>query len=97
MSTLGESTLDTALPQALAEALIAAIHQENLARHEANAAEPYVHEVYAAHEDRLDRLVIALCDGNDRLADRFGDALFDITHDGLEWMRMVFNELARDC
>jgi hypothetical protein len=80
----------------LTDALLAAIHAANLARSAANAAEPYVHADYAAHEQRIYRLVDALADGDQVLADRFNDALFDITHDGLAWMRQTYTRLARD-
>lgn len=80
----------------LVNALMAQIQHENCARYAANAAEPYVHEVYAAHEQRIYRLVDALCDGDEVLADRFNEALFDITHDGLSWQHKVFAELKQD-
>lgn len=86
----------SAMPDALSDALLAAIHAENLARSAANAAEPYVHADYAVHEQRIYRLVDALADGDQVLADRFNDALFDITHDGLAWMRQTYARLARD-
>jgi transposase len=79
--------------EALKEALLSTIHAENIARHEANAAEPYVHATYADHEQRIYRLVDALADGNEELAQRFNDALFDITFDGLAWMRKVWSDL----
>jgi hypothetical protein len=78
------------LPQPLAAALIAVIHDENVARHRANAAEPYVHADYEHHESRIHRLVAALADGDEQLEDAFYEALFDITLDGPDWMRRTF-------
>jgi hypothetical protein len=85
-----------ALTPALVDALFEAINAENLARSAANAAQPYVHADYEAHEQRLYRLVAVLADGNEELEDAFNDALFDITHDGVAWMRKVFADIARD-
>lgn len=80
---------------ALTNALFKTINAEVLARAEANAAEPYVHEVYEAHEARIKRMIAVLADGNDTLADMFFDALFDCTYDGLYWQRKVFKQIAR--
>jgi hypothetical protein len=84
------------LAPALTGALLDAIHTANLARSAANAAEPYEHAVYEAEEQRIYRLVDALADGNEALGEAFNDALFDITHDGLDWMRRTFDELAKE-
>jgi len=81
---------------ALTDALLVAIHAANLRRDEANAAEPYVHAAYAAVEARIDRLVAVLADGDEELADAFGQALFDITHDGLAHLRRVFADIVRE-
>ncbi|ATN94065.1 hypothetical protein J4U01_gp093 [Mycobacterium phage Kumao] len=81
--------MDTKLIDALIEAIVA----ENIKRYEANAAQPYVHEVYQAHEDRIFRLVAALADGDDDLERLFNDALFDITFDGVDWARKVYRDL----
>lgn len=87
-------TAPTTSPLAhLEDALIEALHGENLARDRANAAEPYVHAVYAEHEDRIHRLVDVIADGDERLASALFEALFDITHDGLPWMKKVIAEL----
>lgn len=85
-----------ALPQPLIDELLAMIVAENVARSEANAAEPYRHEVYAEHEARIDRLVAALADGDEWLDAAFSEALFDITYDGLAWARRVWSEMVAE-
>ena len=81
------------LPADLAVALIETIVAENIERHNANAAQPYVPEIYAAHEQRIYRLVAALADGNAALEDRFNDALFDMTFDGVTWVTEAFHRI----
>lgn len=71
-------------------------HTENLARADANAAEPYVHATYTVHEARIKRLVAVLADGDDDLYDLFYEALFDITLDGLVHMFETFTSIVRD-
>jgi hypothetical protein len=88
--------LTPALQQALRDALLTTIHDENLKRHEANAAEPYVHSVYADHEERIKRLVTALCDGDEELYYRYYEALFDMTLDGVIWQSNVFAQMVHE-
>lgn len=83
------------ISQLLKQELLTTIHDENLKRHEANAADPYVHGVYAEHEDRIYRLIEALCDGDDELARRYGEALFDMTYDGVIWQSNVFASMVQ--
>lgn len=83
------------LPEPLAAALITVIHDENVARHKTNGAEPYVHADYEVHEQRIHRLVAALADGDEELEDSFYEALFDITLDGPVWMFRTFHAIVR--
>lgn len=76
--------------------LMACIVAENVARAKANAAEPYVHAVYADHEERIGRLVALIADGDDVLEERFYEALFDITYDGVHWALDTFRLMARE-
>jgi hypothetical protein len=85
-----------ALPVTLMEELLKAIHDENLMRYAANAAEPYNHDVYEVHESRIHRLVHALADDNGELEDVFNNDLHDCVHDGLEWQARVFAERKAD-
>ena len=86
------TNLDAALTASLIEAIVA----ENEARYAANAAEPYVHADHQVHEERLDRLVAAVADGDDELEHRFGEALFDIHGSGIAWAKRVFAEIEAD-
>jgi hypothetical protein len=88
--------MSTSLPQPLTAALIAVIHDENMARHLANCRMPYQHATYEHHESRIHRLCAALADGDEQLEDAFYEALFDITYDGVSWMRDVFYNLRND-
>lgn len=80
----------------LIDLLIDQIRTENLARYAANAAEPYDPVAYDDHEQRIGRLVEALCDGDDELVRRFCESLFDITFDGLGWYLTVFAQQSQE-
>ncbi|AFI25000.1 hypothetical protein [Mycobacterium phage SWU1] len=84
------------MTEELVNHLFEAIVAENVKRATANMAEPYNHSVYKFHEDRIDRLVTTLADGNEALRDQFYEALFDITWDGVAWAKKVFAEISRD-
>lgn len=81
---------------ALIDPIMTLIVAENLARAKANAAEPYVHATYEVHADRIHRLVDVISDGDGELAARFYESLFDITYDGVDWARDVFNRHVAD-
>jgi hypothetical protein len=84
------------ISQLLKQELLTTIHDENLKRNTANAAEPYIHSVYADHEERIKRLVAALCDGDEELYCRYYEALFDMTLDGVIWQSNVFAQMVQE-
>ena len=77
----------------LTTGLITAAYDAQMACYDANAAEPYSHDVYAAADARRQRIVDMLADGDDQLAGKFGDALFDITHEGADSAVRAFNAI----
>jgi hypothetical protein len=71
-------------------ALVAACYAAAMDGYRINGEEPYRHDLYTVAEDRRRRLVAAVADGDDELARRWDDALFDITNDGEHHAQRVF-------
>ena len=79
----------------LIDRLLEVVHDEQLARYQANCDE-VPHQIYKRHENRIDRLVAVCADGDEELAMVFGEALHDMTHDGVKWQRDAFYRIARE-